>query len=53
MQKLSGNTMDMLYKSCRVFTRNLTKMELYFYDFSMIFNRFYKNQQNWNHYLRN
>jgi hypothetical protein len=36
--------MDMLYKSCSVFTRNTTKLGLHFSDVSTIFYEFYKIQ---------
>jgi hypothetical protein len=48
MHKLSGNRLDKFNKSCRVFTRNLTKLGLHFSEFSMIFYAFYKILQNSN-----
>jgi hypothetical protein len=53
MQKLSGETMAMLYKSCSVFHQESNKIEFAFYEFSAIFYGFSKIQQKPKHYLRN
>jgi hypothetical protein len=48
MQKLLGKTMDMWTCFTEVvvfFTRRPTKLGFHFYDFSMFFYGFYKNQQ--------
>jgi hypothetical protein len=44
MQKVSGTTMVMLYKSCRVFHKETNKIEFTFSDFSVIFYEFSKFQ---------